>query len=202
MAEQYVGFIQKIMHGGSHLVEYFVAYEYIPSGLRWLFQQFQDYLHDERDVIYEVNLMSRGAILRIKNANEKVCQAIEHIAERNRYQVGVRFDHDDMNSPKHSQLLPDIREIIQNGPATIIKWADDTKTVVKLQDKDRYNPMLGVMLCISKKAFGRNHLTMLKDKMDLSDEDFDALFTEALHPKPKSQLNNGKTSSTRIFWPF
>lgn len=50
--------------------------------------------------------------------------------------------------------LPEISEVIFNKPATIVKWADGTKTVVKTRGKERYNKEKGLAMAIAKKAMG------------------------------------------------
>ena len=47
-----------------------------------------------------------------------------------------------------------IDKVIFNDPATIVKWKDGTKTVVKTQDGEEFDPMVGLAMCISKKAMG------------------------------------------------
>jgi len=47
-----------------------------------------------------------------------------------------------------------IRDVIFNNPATIIIWSDGTKTVVKCQSGDEYDPEHGFLLCVAKKMFG------------------------------------------------
>ena len=47
-----------------------------------------------------------------------------------------------------------IKEVIFNNPATIVLWKDGTKTVVKCQDGDVYNPEIGLAMCIIKKMCG------------------------------------------------
>ncbi len=47
-----------------------------------------------------------------------------------------------------------IERVIFNDPATIVIWSDKTKTVVKCQPGDAYDPEKGLALCISKKFFG------------------------------------------------
>ena len=44
-----------------------------------------------------------------------------------------------------------IKDVIYNDPATIVFWKDGTKTVVKCQKGDTYNPELGLAMCIIKK---------------------------------------------------
>lgn len=48
----------------------------------------------------------------------------------------------------------DIEKVIYNEPATIVMWSDGTKTVVKCQDGDYYDPEKGLAMCIAKKALG------------------------------------------------
>lgn len=47
-----------------------------------------------------------------------------------------------------------IKEVIFNEPATIVKWSDGTKTVVKCQPGDTFDKYKGLALCIAKRAFG------------------------------------------------
>ena len=47
-----------------------------------------------------------------------------------------------------------IKDVIFNNPATIVFWVDGTKTVVKCQDGDIYDPEKGLAMAISKKALG------------------------------------------------
>ena len=56
--------------------------------------------------------------------------------------------------PKPTNYLPEIKSVKFNGPATIVFWADGTKTVVKCQDGDDYSEEVGLAMCIVKKAFG------------------------------------------------
>lgn len=48
----------------------------------------------------------------------------------------------------------DIEKVIFNDPATIVFWADGTKTVVKCGEEDIYDCQTGLLMCIAKKAFG------------------------------------------------
>lgn len=44
-----------------------------------------------------------------------------------------------------------IKNVIFNGPATIVFWADDTKTVVKCQDGDEFDAEKAIAMCYVKK---------------------------------------------------
>ncbi|MDY4815006.1 MAG: hypothetical protein SO274_05400 [Turicibacter bilis] len=59
--------------------------------------------------------------------------------------------------------IPEVREIRYNGPATIVFWEDNTKTVVKMQpDEAYYDPDKAFAMAVCKKLFGNKfnrHLT-------------------------------------------
>lgn len=50
--------------------------------------------------------------------------------------------------------IPEIIDVIFNGPATIVFWDDGTKTIVKCQKGDKANKETGLAMAIAKKAFG------------------------------------------------
>ena len=47
-----------------------------------------------------------------------------------------------------------IKNVIFNPPATIILWEDGTKTVVKTQGDDVFDPEKGFAMAVAKKTFG------------------------------------------------
>lgn len=47
-----------------------------------------------------------------------------------------------------------IKNVIYNPPATIVFWNDNTKTVVKCDEDDKYDKFTGLLLCIAKKLYG------------------------------------------------
>ena len=47
-----------------------------------------------------------------------------------------------------------IKKVIFNDPATIVFWADGTKTVAKAHGDDKFNKEVGLTVCIAKKALG------------------------------------------------
>ena len=47
-----------------------------------------------------------------------------------------------------------IRKVIFNNPATIVLWSDGTKTVVKCDERDEFDPEKGLAMAICKKHFG------------------------------------------------
>lgn len=54
---------------------------------------------------------------------------------------------------KKPRLVPRIKNVIFNDPATIVFWSDNTKTVVKAQDEP-FDPEKGLAMAICKKALG------------------------------------------------
>ena len=53
-----------------------------------------------------------------------------------------------------SSNIPEIKNVIFNDPATIVFWEDGTKTVVKCQEGDEFDPEKGLAMAIVKKAYG------------------------------------------------
>lgn len=48
----------------------------------------------------------------------------------------------------------EIEKVKYNGPATIVWWADGTKTVVKCSEEETFDPEKGLAMAICKKALG------------------------------------------------
>ena len=55
---------------------------------------------------------------------------------------------------KEKTLSMTIKKVIFNSPATIIIWDDNTKTVVKAQEDEPYDPEKGMAMCIAKHIYG------------------------------------------------
>lgn len=47
-----------------------------------------------------------------------------------------------------------VEQIIKNGPATIVKWTDGTKTIVKRMEEDRDDPYMAFCAALAKKMYG------------------------------------------------
>ena len=74
-----------------------------------------------------------------------------------------KYCYDDIVTPRdllnymygmNSSHIPEIKNVIFNDPATIVFWEDGTKTVVKCQDGDEFDPEKGLAMAIAKKAYG------------------------------------------------
>jgi hypothetical protein len=65
--------------------------------------------------------------------------------------IGANFDGDVVSrSPIY------IKNVIFNDPATIVFWSDGTKTVVKCQPGDKFDPEKGLAMAITKKTMGNS----------------------------------------------
>lgn len=76
--------------------------------------------------------------------------------------ISINYDNDPFSTP----LLPNIKKVIFNNPATIVLWDDGTKTVVKCDEpcitcqdprdnqNPRFDPEKGLAMAIAKKALG------------------------------------------------
>ena len=53
-----------------------------------------------------------------------------------------------------TNYIPEIKNVIFNDPATIAFWEDGTKTVVKCQPGDSFDPEKGLAMAIVKKTYG------------------------------------------------
>lgn len=54
-------------------------------------------------------------------------------------------------------LVPPIKDVRFYDPATIVFFEDGTKTVVKRMEGQEFDPELGFLLCIMKRAYGEDY---------------------------------------------
>lgn len=83
----------------------------------------------------------------------------------------------------------EIKDILVNGPATIVFWTDGSKTVVKCGADDSYDVEKAVAMCFMKKALGSRSMHKLfdlaKDKAAEYDNKFKRL--EYIIPEDKDK---------------
>ena len=64
----------------------------------------------------------------------------------------------DMNFTNTKKKNPTVKDEIKrmtfNNPATVVLWADSSKTVVKSTDNDEYNPRIGFLYAYFEKHSG------------------------------------------------
>ena len=67
-----------------------------------------------------------------------------------------------------------IKKVIFNKPATIVFWADGTKTVVKCADFDIFDPEKGLAMAICKRVYGERFHSVFKEF--LPEEDVESAY--------------------------
>lgn len=89
------------------------------------------------------------AATEISKANRKAMEAEDRLSAL-KYAVNDAFG---VASLYRQQMMFKIKKVIFNDPATIVFWADDTKTVVKAEN-EHFDPEKGLAMAIAKKALG------------------------------------------------
>lgn len=84
------------------------------------------------------------AMIKLSTPDDKVINAISKIIRSSTYGSHGQY------KPK---LVPEIKRVIFNNPATIVLWSDNTKTVVKA-DGEIFDQEKGLAMAIAKKALG------------------------------------------------
>lgn len=90
---------------------------------------------------------------------------------------------------------PKIKNIIFNGPATIVFWEDGSKTVVKCDKKDIYDPEKGVLWAIVKK-YTENQPNAYGDYLLIFDHLSDYALKEILD-LDKMEVKNARKTTKR-----
>lgn len=66
------------------------------------------------------------------------------------------LDIETVLNPRYEVPNLEVVDVIFNDPATIVFWSDNTKTVVKTQDGESYDPEKGMAMAFCKKLMGNN----------------------------------------------
>ena len=76
--------------------------------------------------------------------------------------------------PRPTNSIPDIEEVIFNeaGNATVIRWRDNTKTIVRCGEGETFDRYTGFIACVAKKLFGGT--TSVKKLMNSKDRKYQA----------------------------
>ena len=100
----------------------------------------------------------------------------------------------------------EIEDILVNGQATIVFWADSTKTVVKCRPDDSYDVEKAVAMCFMKKALGSRSMRKIFDLAKDRKTEYDNQFTQlslkemsyCLHDAISTILNQAKPCEGKI----
>lgn len=59
-------------------------------------------------------------------------------------------------------IVPEIKRVIFNGPATIVFWSDNTKTIVKCMDGELFDEEKGIAMAFMKKMYGKGYMNKIR----------------------------------------
>ena len=71
--------------------------------------------------------------------------------------------HENGNLCFKRPICVDIKKMIFHPPATIVYWADGSKTVVKCKKDEEYDPEKGLAMAISKRVLDKNYRKTFKN---------------------------------------
>lgn len=92
----------------------------------------------------------------IKVPNDKK-QNLEDYTMNSHEDINTAMYRARINTTYGIPKVPGIKNVIFNAPATIVFWADGTKTIVKCGPNDIYDPEKGLAIAIAKKHFGNDN---------------------------------------------
>ena len=81
----------------------------------------------------------------------------------------------------------EIKDILVNGPATIVFWTDGSKTVVKCGSKDLYDAEKAVAMCFMKKALGSRSMHKIFDLAEDKAAEYDNKFKRLEYIMPEDK---------------
>ena len=59
-------------------------------------------------------------------------------------------------------VVPEIKRVIFNGPATIVFWNDNTKTIVKCMKDEEFDEEKGIAMAFMKKLYGTGYMRKIR----------------------------------------
>jgi hypothetical protein len=125
------------------------------------------YVHDKWMKPREMQLQQKRVTMRydqffkpkpfdVYSANELssyIASGLANFEDRFKKAFGGLFNLEENNMSRKSL---EVKKVIYSGPCTIVIWADDSKTIVRCQDGDRYSKEVGLLMCLAKKVWGTN----------------------------------------------
>lgn len=98
--------------------------------------------------------------------------------------------------------IPQIKNVIFNYPATIVFWNDGTKTVVKCDERDQFDPEKGITMAFFKKMHGNigHYFEEIKKWTSKFDDQFEERYQEILHSMFDKIDNSAKKTPDNPRW--
>ena len=105
--------------------------------------------------VYVNATYTNGTVVQIQANNIKLTANMDVTGSRRTYDFHLYVDDcGEYCSLDVFTIFPNIKDVIYKDPATIVLWKDGSKTVVKCQKGDTYDPEKGLVMCIIKKICG------------------------------------------------
>lgn len=82
----------------------------------------------------------------------------------------LSIEKEEKNMMNKSNFIYAINKVIYHNPATIVLWADGTKTTAKVVANETYDPEKGLLLCALKKLSGSDEVMDLLRFAELADK--------------------------------
>lgn len=94
-----------------------------------------------------------GELLRDRQGDWHVRGAKEHVLDSLRYvHLADRIYEEVFKKEAANMTAASIKNVIFNPPATVVYWTDGSKTVVKCNAKDSFDPEKGLAMAIAKRC--------------------------------------------------
>ena len=98
-----------------------------------------------------------GELLRDRQGDWHVRSSKEHVLDSLRYaHLADRICEEVFKKEAATMPAAIIKKVIFNPPATVVYWSDGSKTVVKCNVKDNFDPEKGLAMAVAKRCAG-NH---------------------------------------------
>lgn len=168
---------EKFFNNVSSLVKKYECIEDYPLGVYHLYFDLNNGKRLERSIIMNCYHYSEGYLLRwVNDLEDEICREGQPhygylstywqidemaLAEAAQKWLPKAVKKEDKVMTKHEYdyvasrmvMIPEIKDVIFNNPATIVKWADGTKTVVKVQNGEPYDEEKGLAMAFIKKVY-------------------------------------------------
>lgn len=127
--------------------------KYYGFSSRHVLQTIEQLPLNDKEVISKIEelLKKRVREIIVPDVNEE-----ENEMDYNNIPARVTNNHMKIHAPIPIIKIPEISKVVFNNPATIVFWADGTKTVVKCMEGQEFNEYYGVACAIMKRFFGNN----------------------------------------------
>ncbi len=113
---------------------------------------FVKYKYDTSKPIYR-KFNDTGAVVHTKYCSNDVITTADVFNTLNEKQKTVVYATIGQTLETMQTVIPKIKDVIYNDPATIVFWEDGTKTVVKCKN-EKFDPEKGLAMAFSKKMLG------------------------------------------------